>query len=247
VEDAGEGLGLADRIADYRAGVGDLPRRRNSSRVMVRRRGYAVVMDKLIFLLSATVLLIGCGSVTIGGTGTSTGSGGAGGSTGTHTGVPSCPAMEPIGGQSCAGLPAGLRCTYGTSVRAECRDVWICNGGIWSTTKGVCPMPPPADCGSAQPSPGTVCPTMGDVCTYGDTICICNQCPDGLCMAPPVKWSCAGPPSTPGCPPVVPNDGTACSTNGLTCAYGFPCGQAGIQVECTGGTWVWDTMMACPL
>jgi hypothetical protein len=195
-------------------------------------------MNKLILLLAATFLSFGCGTVATGGTGAGTGSGGS-------TGAP-CPVMEPIGGASCAGVPAGRRCTYGSSVRPECRDVWICNGSIWQTTKGICPQPPPGECGTTQPAQGTVCPTTDDVCTYQDIICICSECPGGPCMTPPPKWSCAPPPAA-GCPAVAPNDGTACSMNGLSCTYGFPCSQAGAVVDCKNGTWVWDLMIGCPV
>jgi hypothetical protein len=91
-----------------------------------------------------------------------------------------------------------------------------------------------------------VCPTEGDHCAVGNTICTCNACLGGPCMQPPPKWSCAGPPTTAGCPTVVPNDGTACAKEGLECVYGNPCLGSGADVFCTKGVWTWNTMIACP-
>ncbi len=84
---------------------------------------------------------------------------------------------------------------------------------------------------------------MGDVCTYGDTICSCG-CAGGFC-GNPIFWQCSDPPVTPGCPAVVPNDGTPCAAEGVECNYGDVCSQSGALVQCTGGLWKWDTMIAC--
>jgi hypothetical protein len=64
-------------------------------------------------------------------------------------------------------------------------------------------------------------------------------------MAGGPDWSCAGPPSTAGCPPIAPNQGTACSTAGLMCTYGFPCGGSGTTAVCKDGLWSWMGV-ACP-
>jgi hypothetical protein len=119
----------------------------------------------------------------------------------------------------------------------------VCTGGAWTTTKSACAMS--TTCGSTPPTSGTACPTNGVACAYGSTICICSQCPSGLCMAGGPDWSCAGPPSTAGCPPLVPNQGTACSTADLMCTYGFPCGGSGTTAVCKGGLWSW-VGVACP-
>jgi hypothetical protein len=175
-------------------------------------------------------------------TGTGASTTGTGASTGTGGSVGAgCPASAPTV-TSCAGVPDQLRCTYGSSVRPDCRDVWQCLNGEWLTQNGGCSEPPPGECGTTQPPPQTVCANMGDVCTYGDTICFCD-CGGGLC-ASPVDWLCSSPPPSP-CPPIAPNDGTACAAEGAQCNYGSPCTPSGAVVNCTNGRWVWNLMIAC--
>jgi hypothetical protein len=201
--------------------------------------------------LTVLTLAAGCGSSVVGtggSGGTSTGSGTQSTATGTQstgTGTPGgCPAAEPTGG-SCVGLPSGLACTYGSSVRPECRDQWSCASGNWEAPGNVCAMSP--ICPAAQPSASTVCQPSnpsGDVCTYGDTICLCAQCV-GLCTTPPIKWQCSPPPTTPGCPSIAPNEGTPCTSNGLACTYGNPCSQSGAATQCMNDVWAW-VPVACP-
>ncbi len=205
---------------------------------------------------AAVVALVACGGSVVdqstGGSGTGAGAGtGAGTSAGNSTtgaggsvAQGPCPVAEPTEASACTGVPDQFRCTYGESVRPECRDVWICSGGAWTTTKGECVQPPPGDCAATQPGPQTVCANMGDVCTYGDTICECG-CGGGIACEPPVSWACSGPPTTPGCPAAVPNDGTPCGAAGVECTYGDPCTQSGALVSCTSGLWLWNTMIAC--
>ena len=199
-------------------------------------------------------LLAGCGSNVVAGTGGATSSSSSSGTgvtsssgTGTTTGTGgssplACPTAEPAAGP-CAGYPAGLTCTYGTQARVECRDKWVCSAGSWTTTKGICSMS--TTCGTAPPTPATDCPMSGAVCSYDSTICICSQCPGGPCMAGPAQWSCAGPPTGASCPAIAPNAGTACTSEGVMCTYGFPCGGSGTLAQCTGGLWVWEAL-ACP-
>lgn len=218
-------------------------------------------MKTLILGLSTLTILsiAACGGSVQTGTGGAGGSGNTGtsnNSTGTSTltgndttsagtGVPGgCPVAEPTNGSSCAGVMDGRQCTYGQSTRPECRDVWMCKGGMWNTTGSLCAMP--IDCGTTEPSMGTVCPNEGEVCVFGSDICVCSSCPGGPCMAPPPKWTCAGPPTTAGCPSIAPNNGTACFQSGLSCTYGFPCGSSGVTAECKDGVWTWDSTVACP-
>jgi hypothetical protein len=204
-------------------------------------------MHDLTWCLGALALLCaGCGSkVDVGTGGTGAGGAGAGGAGAGGAGSGLCPAAEPSGG-SCAGVPEGFRCTYGDSVRPECRDDWVCSNGQWVTTKGVCVMPPAGDCNFSAPPTGQICATEGGVCTLDTTICICSSCSLGPCMVPPPKWSCAGPPTTPGCPATVPNDGSGCEQEGLMCSYGLICSGSGAQVTCKDGAWLWENAIACP-
>lgn len=58
-------------------------------------------------------------------------------------------------------------------------------------------------------------------------------------------WTCFS--AAPGCPAIVPNDGTVCSQPGLTCTYGSPCSAFGAQAERTAGLWKRNTDEMCPL
>lgn len=178
------------------------------------------------------------------------GTGGTGGSlssssstTTSSTGGPGptgCPAQEPVGGSMCP-TPL-LLCTYGDAVKPECRHAYQCLGSGWQPQTSSCVEP--ADCSFA--SPDQVCMVNGETCTVGNSICTCTSCAFGPCMAPPPKWSCAGPPATPGCPPTIPNIGTACATPDLQCIYGNPCVGSGAIAECKSGAWDWAGPVACP-
>jgi hypothetical protein len=188
------------------------------------------------------------GSGASGGSGAAGGSGGSGGSSGSGgsggTSPVGCPAKAPASGQACSA--PDLRCTYGDAVRPECRYEWLCSGGKWTPTQSVCSHY--TGCPGAPPANGVVCSTEAQVCDYQDgTLCLCTSCSAGPCAAPPPKWQCAPPPTTAGCPAIVPNDGSACSApEGTECRYGNPCGPSGAAVTCTGGAWTWQKNIACP-
>ena len=178
----------------------------------------------------------GAGASTTG-TGTSTtGTGSGGGNPGP------CPLSPPTGSASCAGVPDQFQCTYGDSVRPDCRIAWICSNGSWETTGTACTEP--VDCGSSEPGPQTVCANRGDECTYGASICYCG-CGGGPICPPPTVWECSGPPTAPGCPSVVPNDGTPCDAAGVQCTYGESCTSTYAVVACTNGLWLWNARMLC--
>jgi hypothetical protein len=202
----------------------------------------------------------GCGGKVVvdgggGGAGGATGSGpttsgpgsttttGAGGSSGAGGGNSvGCPKNEPVGGAFC-NLTAAPACSYGDSVRPECRDVWTCTAGVWSMAKTACAQPPPGVCGNASQE-GMTCTAQGVVCTYGDTICMCDDCAAGPCMAPPTIWQCITPPAAP-CPMIAPNEGSPCVTFGAQCDYGFLCAGEGEEATCTNGSWLWTQNVAC--
>lgn len=200
-------------------------------------------------LVALGLLVAACGGkATSGGSsgaGGSSGTGGSSGSAGSGGTSPSgCPASEPASGQACS--TPDLRCTYGDTVRPECRDEWLCNAGKWTTTKSVCQHY--TACPSAPPSVGSVCSKESMVCDYPDgTLCLCASCVGGPCSPPPPHWQCALPPTTPGCPAIVPNDGSACSAaEGTKCVYGNVCGPSGASVTCSGGAWKWEKQIPCP-
>ena len=195
-------------------------------------------------LVLVALLATSCGgSTSSSGTGGSGGSGATGGSGGSGGTSPSgCPASPPTG-QSCN--TPNLHCTYGDSVRPECRDEWACVSGHWAAGS-VCQHY--TNCPPASPSVGSVCSNEGQVCDYADgTLCLCSSCSAGPCGPPPPHWQCAAPPTTAGCPKTVPNDGSKCSApEGTQCQYGNPCGPSGALVKCTSGAWQWQMNIPCP-
>jgi hypothetical protein len=158
-----------------------------------------------------------------------------------HAPAELCPGAAPANA-GCA--TDGLRCSYGDSVRPECRPAWTCSGGRFADSSRSCPAPPAGFCPAAPPAKGQ-CGTDGAVCAYTDaTLCVCARCFGQLCQLEP-NWLCAPPPSNAGCPAAVPNDGSACAVDGVECVYGEECSGSGATARCADGTWHW-VKIACP-
>jgi hypothetical protein len=85
--------------------------------------------------------------------------------------------------------------------------------------------------------------TLG--CWYGDgERCWCSACQGGseypICQPiDPPAWACASP--LEGCPTVIPQAGTACSTPGLECGP-----DCTLPVVCENGYWAWQ-QSNCPI
>ncbi len=155
-----------------------------------------------------------------------------------------CPAGEPAPGAPCS--PVGLACTYGDSVRPECRRRWLCTANGFARVQQECDPPPSDLCPSSPASLSGNCEPAGAICDYDDgTLCSCSLCHGGPCHAT-ATWGCAPPPSTAGCPPIAPNEGTTCASDGLECVYGDACFGSGARAECAGGSWSWVAPL-CPL
>ena len=180
---------------------------------------------------------IACTSESISGASGTGGTSSASGTSSTGGGISSlCPATEPEGG---ACDTDGQHCTWGDEVRAECRRARTCTSGEWSAPEPACVTPPADHCAFTEPPPG-VCSHYGDICIVGAaTICRCDVSNGGP-SDPEPTWRCAAPPDTAGCPTTAPNDGTACTSEGLRCNYGNFCIQLGASARCTGGTWRWN-------
>ena len=152
-----------------------------------------------------------------------------------------CPASEPNQGDPCA---LGINCSYGSSVRPDCRHRWSCLAGGWNAISLTCPQAPVGYCPAQQPMASSCVPMTNPNeragCEYpGNVYCQCT-CPNSGAnagCAPMEQWVCYGPPTTPGCPPVVPNLGTVCTVQGTQCAYGDPCNVGGLAVYCEAGIW----------
>ena len=177
-------------------------------------------------------------------TGTGTGGTGSGGGTTTTKKSP-CP-KSPAPGTACT-IP-NLACSYGDDVRAECREVDTCTGGVWVADHTACPPQSPA-CPSSPPPNKSSCsldagshrllrvPQRGRLRLLRRA-----RRGGGLCMVGPPEWYCGSPMGPAACPAITPNEGTTCSDAGLICSYPSGCG---LTASCTGGLWTW-TMSACP-
>src|SRR5262249_2258267 len=113
-------------------------------------------MNKLLFILGPLLSLAACGGTVVEPAGNGQGAGGPSASP--------CPS-SPSATESCAGVPEGFQCTYGDSVRPDCRAVWQCKGGEWSEVyDGNCSPPSPGVCGNAAPLAASTCSFMPGVC-----------------------------------------------------------------------------------
>lgn len=207
-------------------------------------------------------LVVACGGVSAAGgsSGGSAGSGEAGasgssaggnssGAGGSSTGP--CPAAAPVSGTPCkppyvSSDPA--QCSYGDDPRPQCRTVAVCGSvGTWQVTDANCPAPPlPAACPMPSPTEKTACSDATLACWYGNdgTRCWCSACNFGteypVCQPiDPPQWYCATPAM--GCPAVMPQAGTSCSTPGASCGP-----DCTLNITCTDGVWQWRRGQ-CPI
>lgn len=159
-----------------------------------------------------------------------------------------CPGTQPREGEACSG-DASLRCEYGNDPRPACRTHASCASGAWQIAISGCPpLPGPGVSGCpAAPPDGGACQTDGLVCDMGDdTLCACSTCTGGPCSLA-AHWSCAGAPSTPGCPSRAPELGSACASDQNVCTYGPSCVESvATRRRCDNGAWIEDPMV-CPV
>lgn len=163
------------------------------------------------------------------------------------TAYDTCPSAPPVNGSSCS--ENGIACTYGDSLRLDCRTQAECFDNEWSVYDGSsCVQPPQATCPASPPDEGSACESIdsqgnlstGDSaisCIYDtNTFCVCRECPDGFCDDGP-GWECLPPPADDRCPSVSPNLGETCDVAGLSCEYGDPCLDDGSSRFCRNGYW----------
>jgi len=166
---------------------------------------------------------------------------------GTDGGKPTgaCPANPPALGATCS--PTSLVCEYGSNPDEQCNQIFDCTSTGWNddTTKGICPVAecPASYAAIATPADQTACTVEGAECVYpSQGTCLCTSDPGGLPLVGGPVWDCIA--ATPTCPSPRPRLGSPCSSEGSTCDYGACTG--GISLECTGGVWQKNTMVACP-
>ena len=167
-----------------------------------------------------------------------------------------CPATEPQEGALCDGR---LDCTYGDSLRPDCRQMFVCQDeragetapAVWLLRRP-CISVPPGVCPPDAPPP-TACTPIADPnqrvpCEYPDhVLCICPCTPSPTTPGcAEQKWTCYTGPKEPECPTIVPNLGTACSVQGTRCVYGDRCTPWGRTTFCREGRWELGPAV-CPL
>jgi hypothetical protein len=196
----------------------------------------------LVAVASVSLVTFACMMHACGGS--TSGVDGNGSSSGTSGGVAfGCPTDLPADGAGCPS--SGLECEYGTSGDLRCNTVATCASQKWSVRnpgRRACPENGPA-CPATRTAitPGTMCGSDRLECRYPSGDCVCRQdCGprypvERPCDAnTPFTWMCAT--VAPGCPPVRPRLGEACSTAGLECSYAEdPCVQP--NYKCENGSW----------
>jgi hypothetical protein len=143
-----------------------------------------------------------------------------------------CPEIAPGLRAACVGP---LSCSYGTDVRFECRARYTCESDQWISAVGSTSCAPLDDCSSLDPQPkdGEPCDVAGQECASVDRHCQCMPCVSAGCQK--LAWRCAVPPLSP-CPPLMPNEGSACEQEGQSCVYGN-CPIPGGLMDCITHRW----------
>src|SRR6478736_1529267 len=199
-----------------------------------------------------------CPSGGAGGSGGSSGSSGEAGTSGGHggnagtagSGSGPCPVAPPVDGTPCTppytAANGFAECTYGNDPRPQCRTEAVCKNSTWQVTMTTCSAPPlPAACPSTPQAEPEPCSDTALSCWYEDgSRCWCSACSRGspypLCQTiDPPQLFCASP--SVGCPAVMPNSGTPCTSPGASC--GPDCMRT---ITCTDGIWQWGGGM-CPI
>jgi hypothetical protein len=157
-----------------------------------------------------------------------------------------CPSSPPMAGAACP--TPSLLCEYGSNARWACDTVALCSSSGWqlSTPATDCPSPPcPADV-----QPGAACNGGGTCDNSTSTHTAFCSCVGGGPVHPdggnPTSWICTA--ITQSCPAVRPRLGSACTQPNLDCDYSICAGPTGLDVICSGGTWIQGTHTEpCPL
>ena len=174
--------------------------------------------------------------------------------------APGCPAASTEG--PCG--KEGLLCEYGAAFNAACNTIRVCSGGRWASPitfggTGTCPgavpvVPPnPPSCAATRAGvkAGEAC-SEKLTCAYDGATCTCGVfCPSfpirmrdcdpdagvttSCCDTTKVAWHCFDGPKY--CSASRPRIGTACATDGESCAFeeAVECGQS--RMECRAGVW----------
>ena len=169
------------------------------------------------------------------------GPGGSSGAGGSGPGSPFCPVKVPPDGATC--LFEGLLCEYGNDPRGDkCRTILACSDQRWKyTNKPECPAIEYPEC---RTRPGEVCDQVNTYCYQSDgAACGCSTCPPNMICLPGSKpYLYCTMPSSHGCPAGLPNLGTPCEIEKLSCDY---CPDN--PRTCYGGIWIPGKPTACPV
>jgi hypothetical protein len=158
-----------------------------------------------------------------------------------------CPPAMPAPNEPCTKV--GLVCQYGDDARGDaCRDTATCSDNGWLTTHHVCPEFPAAKCPATRSdAKDMACTTRFAWCSYDKGLaCECTNCSTGQPFddcGGPLTWHCQEPNPNSLCPITLPNAGTPCAPDGMSCRY--RCGPYGAR-ECQDGIWLRNDGVKCP-
>jgi hypothetical protein len=218
----------------------------------IRTNDRTLRVGSLCMVLAVAVVTSCCGGIATM-TCTACGASSHGNDASSEGGGASCPTNEPQVGDSCNATD--LVCWFGDSGRPDCRNIWTCSSGAWSTNRSGCASIPDGFCPTSEPDGSVQCTANSDPNARGDCVypgsvlcdCPCAQTISGsgapICGSS--HFNCYGPPATQGCPSNAPNIGTPCPIQGVQCVYGNPCDVAGIAVMCRAGVWALGAVV-CP-
>lgn len=174
--------------------------------------------------------------------------------------APDCPPASVEG----ACTKEGLLCEYGADYNPLCNTVRVCSGGRWASPisfggapkcPSAVPTIPPngAECAATRSGvpAGSTCTSKAS-CNYDGSLCFCGVfCPSypirmrdcdpdagvttSCCDTTRVAWHCFDGPKY--CASNRPRIGTACTSDGESCAFEIAeeCGQN--RMECRAGVW----------
>jgi hypothetical protein len=161
------------------------------------------------------------------------------------SGVAMCPSAMPASGSSCDSNTQNTSCSFGDQ-SLTCRPQVFCEDNAWALAPQLCQDENTLAACPAHDSntiTGTQCPTNNSFCRIDDIVCSCVILVNG--GDPNSQWICDRPTLSPSCPRWYPNLRTACTQEGLSCAYSTCGGEAG--AICTDGLWMPVDGGPCPV
>jgi hypothetical protein len=158
---------------------------------------------------------------------------------------PGCATTPPIPTTACEG---SLVCNYAWCPYGPGGGYWgteaKCLDGKWSTMTTSCnPPPPPSECPTTEPRPGTSCSVIAYNCGYTDT-CAPDRSALEYLMCSGGVWTMRDGDYTAACPKTAPAHGTSCLCGvhlaPARCTYADSCGAESTIAACDPKTATWN-------